>query len=232
MAKRKGSRTLVRVLGALLLVALIAGGWAWWHMRHWQPTREEYPLQGVEIGALDGAIDWGTVKGIGANFAYIDASASAAARDPRFTENLRGARQAGLQVGALHRYDPCQPADAQAANFVTTVPRDPDLLPPAVELNSTAEGCLIPVSDAKVESELMTFLNQVETHTGQPTILKLTESFEEAYGVAARIDRNLWLVSDRLQPDYAGRPWTMWTANRHFANDVGDTDLRWVVVRP
>lgn len=223
---------LARVLGALALIAVIAAAWAWWTMRHWQPTREDYPLQGVEIGAMDGKIDWGTIKGIGANFAYIDASASASARDPRFTENLRGARQAGLQAGALHRYDPCQPADVQAANFVTTVPRDPDLLPPAVELDTTGDSCLIPVSDAKVESELMTFLNQLETHTGRPTILKLTEKFEDEYGIAARIDRNLWLVSDRFQPDYAGRPWTMWTANRHLANDVGEHDLRWVVVRP
>lgn len=223
---------MLRVFGALLLVAILGGGWAWWQFHHWLPSRADFPVQGVEIGEEDGALDWSTVKGIGADFAYIDASASASARDPRFLANLDGARAAGLQVGAVHRYDPCQPAEKQAANFVTTVPRDPRMLPPAVELDMTAENCLVKVSEAKVESELMTFLNQVETHTGQPTILKLSKRFEETYGIAARIDRNLWLTGDRFQPDYAGRPWTLWTANTALANEIAQRDLRWVAVRP
>ena len=41
--------------------------------------------------------------------------------------------------------------------------------------------------------------------------------FEQRYGIAARIDRNLWLTGDRFQPDYAGRPWTLWTANSTLA---------------
>ncbi|PEQ14604.1 lysozyme [Novosphingobium sp. PC22D] len=232
MARKRSSRALLRLLGALALVALVGGAWGWWHLHHWLPPRADYPVQGVEIGAEDGALDWSTVKGIGADFAYIDASASASARDPNFVTNLEGARLAGLQVGAVHRYDPCQPAEKQAANFVTTVPRDADMLPPAVELDMTAEHCLMRVNEAKVESELMTFLNQVETHTGRATILKVSDRFEAEYGIAARIDRNLWLVRDRFEPDYAGRPWTMWTANTRLSNEIADGDLRWVVVRP
>ena len=91
-----------------------------------------------------------------------------------------------MQVGAVHRYDPCQPADKQAANFVTTVPRDPKLLPPAVELDMLADDCPVKVSDAAVESELMTFLNQIETHTGKPAILKVSPSFEERYAMPRR----------------------------------------------
>ena len=44
--------------------------------------------------------------------------------------------------------------------------------------------------------------------------------------------RNLWLVRWRFQPDYAGRPWTLWTANEALSNEAGETDLRWVVVQP
>ena len=137
-----------------------------------------------------------------------------------------------MQVGAVHRYDPCQPAEKQAANFVTTVPRDPALLPPAVELDMLADNCPVRVSDAKVESELMTFLNQVETHTGKPVILKVTRPFESRYGIASKLDRNIWLVRDRFLPDYGGRPWTLWTANSSLANEIADDGLRWVVVQP
>ena len=78
----------------------------------------------------------------------------------------------------------------------------------------------------------MTFLNQVETHTGKPVILKVTPRFQTRYEVAHKLDRNLWLVRDRLQPDYAGRPWTLWTANGELANEVAQSGLRWLVVRP
>lgn len=233
MARRKaGGKTRLRLLGAVLLLALIAGGYAWWHMQHWTPDRAIYPMQGVEIGADDEGVDWAALKAIGADFAYIDASASAFARDPAFSRNLGDANDAKMKVGAVHRYDPCQPAEKQAANFVTVVPRDDNLLPPAVELAMTADNCPVKVSDAAVESELTTFLNQVETHTGKPAILKLMPGFEDRYAMASRVDRNLWLVRDRLQPDYAGRPWTMWTANSALNTAIASKGLRWLVVQP
>jgi lysozyme len=222
----------LRALAAVLLVAIVAGAWGWWHLRHWMPERTLYPLQGVEIGFDDGDVSWKSLKAIGADFAYIDASASAFARDPRFVDNFEAAKAAGMQVGALHRYDPCQPAGTQAANFVTTVPRDPKLLPPAVDLDMLADDCPVKVSDARVESELMTFLNQVETHTGKPVILKVSPAFQARYAIAHKLDRNLWLTRDRFEPGYAGRPWTMWTANHDLANEVAQGGLRWVVVLP
>nr|WP_156135431.1 glycoside hydrolase family 25 protein [Novosphingobium malaysiense] len=224
--------TRLRILGLLLLIAMVSGAWGWWQWHHWLPDRGTFPVQGVEIGADDGAVNWASLKAIGADFAYIDASASAFARDPRFVENFDAARAANMQVGAVHRYDPCQPAEKQAANFVTTVPRDASLLPPVVELDMLADDCPVRVSDAKVESELMTFLNQVETHAGKPVILKVTSRFEDRYGIAHKLDRNLWLVRDRFMPAYAGRPWTLWTANTSLANEIAQDGLRWIVVQP
>jgi lysozyme len=146
--------------------------------------------------------------------------------------NLAAARAAGLPVGAVHRYDPCLRADIQAANFVTVVPRENDLLPPAIELDETADACEKPVSDPAVESELMTFVNQVEGHAGKPALLKISRGFEERYHLANAIDRNLWLERDRFQPDYAGRPWTLWTANSALRSEASDVPVRWVAVQP
>ncbi|MBW8783604.1 MAG: glycoside hydrolase family 25 protein [Novosphingobium sp.] len=232
MARKAAGRARLRWAAAVLLVALVAGASGWWHLRHWQPSRGAFPLQGVEVSAGDGEVDWRAVKAIGADFAYLDASASAFARDPAFTKNLQAARSARLQVGAVHRYDPCQPADRQAANFVTVVPRDPAMLPPAVELDGLADACPVKVSDQAVESELMTFLNQIETHTGKPALLKLSSGFEKRYHLASAIERNLWLSEDRFQPDYAGRPWTLWTANSALSTEALDQPVRWIVVQP
>ena len=231
MARKNNRRLRTRLFGAVLLLALAGGGWAWWDMHHWLPPRAAFPMQGLEVSAEDGEIDWTAARTTGAEFAYLDASASAFARDPAFVKNLEDARAAKLQVGAVHRYDPCQPADKQAANFVTVVPRDKAMLPPAVELDMLADACPIKVSDAAVLSELTTFLNQIETHTGKAAVLKITARFESEYRIARRIDRNLWLVRTRFQPDYAGRPWMLWTANEQLATEAGGR-LRWVVVQP
>ncbi len=231
MARKGTGRWKLRVIGIAALLALLSGGWLWWQMDHWQPPRAAYPLQGVEIGTTDGPVDWRVIKAVGADFAYLDATASAFARDESFVRNLEEARAAKLQVGALHRYDPCQPAERQAANFATVVPRDSALLPPAVELDLLADDCPVKVGQSAIESELTTFLNQIETHTGKAAVLKITARFEHAYHISARIDRNLWLVRTRFQPDYAGRPWMLWTANEQLATEAGGR-LRWVVVQP
>lgn len=231
--KGRGGRPslLWRLLAVLALLGIVGGVWAWWSMRHWQPDRTTFPTQGALVGSADGAVDFVALKAIGADFVYIEASASAFARDPAVVKNLDAARAAGLPWGALHKYDPCQPADKQAANFVTVVPRDKKMLPPAVELEQLADHCPVPVSDAAVVSELMTFLNQIETHTGKPAVLKLGRQFEKTYPIAATLDRALWLSSDRVQPDYGGRPWALWTANSGLQTSAAEQPLRWVVVQ-
>lgn len=220
-----------RILALVLLVVLVAGGWAWWQAQHRTPSRADYPVQGVLVGAEDGAVDFNALKAIGADFAYVEASDGARARDPAFARNLRMAQASGIPFGAVHAYDPCEPAQRQSTNFVTIVPRDAALLPPVIELDRPAEDCADATAEAAVESELTTFLNQIEGHVGLPAVLKVSPRFEERYGIAARIDRNLWLARDWFQPDYAGRPWTLWTANSRLINQAGDP-VRWVVVQP
>ncbi|MFA9201129.1 MAG: glycoside hydrolase family 25 protein, partial [Cypionkella sp.] len=148
-----------------------------------------------------------------------------------FAANLGAAREAGLEVGAVHRFDPCVTADRQSANFVVLVPRGRTLLPPAIALDRTADACPTAVGEAEVESELMTLINQVEAHAGKPVILQVSADFEERYGLANRIERNLWVVGTWREPTYAGRPWLMWTANEALASEAAEGPLRWVVMR-
>ena len=54
---------------------------------------------------------------------------------------------------------------------------------------------------------------------------------ERRYHIAHAINRKLWLVRLRLEPDYAGRPWILWTANDHLMTEADDKPLRWVVVQ-
>lgn len=231
--KRARRRGWVRPLLAFLLVAAIGvAGWWYWQSRHWRPSETRYPEQGVLVGESDGTVRFPIVKGLGGSFAYLEASRGAKGRDRAFIANLAAARDEGLAVGAVHVFDPCTPADAQSANFVIAVPRDPALLPPAILLDGDAEFCAEPVSEAAIQSELMTLVNQIEAHAGKPVILAPSAAFERRYRVGGRIERNLWLSRDLAEPGYAGRPWTLWTANAHLRTEAGEGPLRWVVARP
>jgi lysozyme len=232
MGRKRAFGWRARIAGVVVLAALVAGAVGWWEFEHWRPDGKRFRVQGVEIGAADGAVDFRAFKAIGARFAYLDASDGARARDSAFSKNLAAVRASGLQFGVVHRYDPCVPADRQAANFVTIVPRDASMLPPAVELDRLADQCPNRMSEAAIESELTTFLNEIEGHVEKPAVLKVSKGFEQHYGIAARIERNLWLTRDWFQPDYGGRPWTLWTANTSYRNEASEAPVRWVVVQP
>ena len=221
-----------RWLAGAGLIVLLAGGAAWWEARNWTPSRDEYPVQGAWIDAGDLPVNFHMLKQAGADFVYLTDGSGGSQRDPGFADSLAAAREQKLQVGAVHVYDPCSSADAQAANFVTTVPRDAKLLPPAIALDIDDKACRAPPDAAALDSELTTFLNQIERHTGKPAMLLLSRAFEKRYHLAVRIDRNLWLEGAFLSPSYAGRPWVMWTATDRLRTAAANHPLRWVVVRP
>jgi len=217
---------------ALLLLALILAGFGWWKARTWLPDRDAYPVQGVWLSDDDGAIDWRLLRAAGADFVYLTASEGTETRDAKFAEGLEAARERGMHVGAVHVYDLCAPAERQAANFVTIVPRDKDLLPPAIALDIDSRTCPEAPGEAQMQSELTTFLNQVEKHAEKPVILMVSKGLEKQYHLAAMIDRNIWVSQDFLEPGYAGRPWVMWTATGRLRLNAATGPLRWVVVQP
>jgi lysozyme len=216
------------------LVVLTGGGfvaWLWWDMREWRPDEATFPEQGAVIASGAGPTRFETIKALGGAFVYLELPDYNGPPDPGFAARTAAAREAGLKVGVVQIYDPCRSADTQSAFFTRMVPRDGQLLSPAIELTQLADSCTSPVSDAAVESELVTLINQIETHAGKPVILKLGRAFQERHRSARTLERDLWLMRDRAQPDYAGRPWLLWSANSQLVSDASEEPVEWVVVQ-
>jgi lysozyme len=231
-ARKAPRRWLLRLAALVMLLAFAFAAWLWWDMREWRPDEALYPEQGAMVPASGADIKFPTLKAIGAQFVYLPLMDELATRGGMsFSERFQRARAAGLQVGVVLDFDPCLPADRQSGAFAQMVPRDPDLLPPAIALNRLADDCNPKVSDAAVESELMTLINQIEMHSGKQVILKLRPAFQERHKTATALARDLWLVRDRARPDYAGRPWLLWSANSQLASEASEEPIEWMVVQ-
>ena len=226
-----GSRSL------LIRVALIAAAvlFAWVIIRalihNWTPDRADYPVQGVSVSAANGSIDWPRLKAAGVDFTYISATIGATTRDPAYETNRKGAGDAGIRFGAVHHFDLCRLSGDQAGLFVTTVPRMGNALPPVVALHF-ADNCKDRPGRAVVLSELNTLLNLVEAHSEKPAVLHLTKDFDALYQVSQSVNRTVWLDDNFVPPDYAAKPFVLWTANNNRRVDGVNGPVDWLVVRP
>ena len=217
-------------LVAIIIAIALALFALWSFAKGWAPSRDEYKLQGIIVNETSGKADWPVLAATGVDFAYLTATEGAEKRDASFAANLEGARQAGIRYGALHHFDICRLASDQANLFITTVPRSENALPPVVQLDFT-DTCNGRPNRGLILSELATFLNQIEAHSGVPAVLLLDREFEQEYQVSKSIDRNVWLESNWFLPDYSVRPWVMWTANTNRKVDGMEGAVRWAVVK-
>ncbi|WP_298470010.1 glycoside hydrolase family 25 protein [uncultured Erythrobacter sp.] len=239
MARRRSSRKkggtlrrwIWRSIALLALVGIAFAAWFWWDMRTWRPSEELYPEQGAVIPSEVNGINFTTLKAVGAQFAYLDLQPASRALDDDFASRFAQAKESGLEVGVVLLFDPCLRADPQSKRFTRMVPRNAKLLPPAIALEATGDQCAEPVSDAAVESELLTLVNQIEMHAGKPVVLKLGKAFEQRHRTARSLARDLWLTRDRARPDYAPRPWLLWSANSQLVSEAAEEPLEWVVVQ-
>lgn len=219
----------LRRIGATAVLLLLAAGLALWWAARWTPDRTIYPVQGVTIDAGNGDVHWGSIKAAGADFAYIAATGGAAGIDAQFARNLTGARDAGVQAGAIHRYSLCRLATDQAANFIRHVPRRADMLPAVVWLDYD-DRCPDRPTRALLLSELATFLAQIEAHMGKRSLIAPGPAFEADYQVTRGIARTTWLRRDFFEPDYGAHPWAMWQANNYVRLSGADGTVGWNVL--
>ena len=216
------------LIGGLLLVLVALGLWFW--SGRWRPSERNFPRQGIDVSHHQGVIDWRPLPAQGVDFAYIKATEGGDHRDRRFAANWAGARNAGIARGAYHFFTLCRSGADQAANFIAAVPNDPDALPPAVDLEYLG-NCAGRPRMRDFHAELATYLRAVEAHYRKPVLLYLTEEFDRAYQVSARVPRPLWLRRLLVEPDFGARPWTIWQVSNFRRLDGIDGRVDWNVAR-
>src|SRR5215469_10089520 len=193
----------------ILLGALIAAGSASAlpaRQGHVHTHRHGYLVQGIDVSHYQGTINWRGVASDNVAFAYVKATEGISGRDAQFARNWRGARRAGLRVGAYHYFIFCRSARAQARNFLAVAPRSAGALPPAIDLEM-ARGCAR-VTGADVRRDLSAYLAIVEARDRKRAVLYVTPQFFATYRAYLPV-RPMWRRSILAKPA-RNESWVFW----------------------
>ena len=174
-----------------------------------------HDIHGIDIAKYQGDIDWHAVKRSGVAFAFIKATEGTDRLDDKFHQNWAAARAAGLPRGAYHFNYWCTPFRAQFEWFRRNVPRDPDAMPPVLDLewNTHSPTCPRRRSRAYAQREIRTFLRLAEAWYGKrPIIYTDIRFYRDVLADGSFAQYPLWVRSTRKLPHvvYSGRKWAFW----------------------
>jgi lysozyme len=195
-------------------------------------SARNYPIHGIDISRWQGEIDWRAVRAAGTRFAFMKATEGGDHVDPKFVDNWRGARAAGIPVGAYHFVYWCRPAHEQAQWFVQHIPNDGDALPPVldVEWNGHSRTCPRKVPPETAREKMRLMLAELEAHTGKKPIIYTDITFHKDVieGTSEFDDYPFWIRSTAALPEerYTARPWEFWqwTTTGRVPGIRGDVD--------
>ncbi len=207
-------RRFVKVIAVVVgfLVIGLVGFYVGWP--HYRPALRDGEAYGLDVSAHQGVIDWRAVAADGIAATYIKASEGGALKDPRFAANWKGARAAGLKVGAYHFFTLCRTGHEQAENFLARwrevgATPGPEVLPPVVDLELSGNCSARPPRD-QLLAELKAYVDEVVAATDMPVTLYVIGSFEERYPIPADLARERWVRRLALRPS---GDWAWWQVN-------------------
>lgn len=207
--KPKRSKRWLAPLCILIAALLVLGGFfAAGVLRVNTPSRETYPVRGVDVSEYQGDIDWDTLAGQGIDFAFIKATEGSACTDPMFATNWQDAQNTKLILGEYHFFSFDSPGDTQAENFLKALPRGAIMLPSVVDVELYGAYKRNPPNAEAVQRELDTLLDTLEAETGQKSILYTTGRTRRLLLAEGYEEYPLWLRDVYFIP--AGDDWTFW----------------------
>lgn len=174
---------------------------------------KHHAVHGVDVSRWQGNIDWQTLRSQGANFAYIKATDGGDHLDPMFRTNWDRAKEAGVKRGAYHFFYWCRVASEQADWFIRNVPRDPDALPPVIDVEYNGESsCRFRLSPEKAREKMQVFMDRLERHYGKRPVIYTAPDFYKDNLRGHFLDYPFWLRSVAAHPSkvYPGRKWVFW----------------------
>ena len=153
-------------------------------------------VKGIDVSYYQERINWSSVKAAGVDYAFIRVSDGSTFVDPRFQENWRNARIAGVKRGAYQFFRSNKDPIVQANLLLSTMgPLEDGDLPPVIDVEST---------DGQSKATIVRKVQQWVDHV------------ERALGVKPIIYTGPYFWQDQISSrDFGGHP--LWIA--HYGTD-------------
>nr|WP_207761436.1 GH25 family lysozyme [Leptospira perolatii] len=204
------------IFGALILFTLYQAlntGKIWFVY----PSEKQYPIRGIDVSNHQGKINWAIVPKTEVSFVYIKATEGGDFQDKSFRANWRQAKNVGFPTGAYHFFTLCRSGLEQAQNFIRTVPKEANSLPPVLDLEFTGNCSERPQID-DVQKEIKDYLKKVDFHYGTKTVLYLTYEFKDKYLGKDFEDYPVWIRDIFKHPNtFSDLKWVLWQFNSRGA---------------
>ncbi len=117
-------------------------------------------VDGIDVSHHNGTIRWDKVaKNSKIKFVYLKATEGRSHRDTKFSKNAKGAKLAGLEVGAYHFLN-SSPVDEQFRFFQKTISSEDLTLAPMVDVEEKGIGKMEPEKLRVILSEFCRLTNE------------------------------------------------------------------------
>jgi lysozyme len=191
-------------------------------------------LYGIDISVYQGdEIDFLTKNTDSLSFIICRATLGLTVTDADFKTNWSLIQQKGFIRGAYHFYECDDDPEAQAQHYLSVIGTlSPDDLPPVLDFEQAG---LAGVTDkAKIQNDLLTFLNAVQAATGRTPMIYVSPDFADEYLTDAAFAKYPLYVADYNGQSAPAVPalwkqesWTFWqkTDTVKIDNHVDDFDV-------
>ena len=175
------------------------------------PSMTEYPVRGVDVSSYQGEIDWKTLSSQNLSFAFIKATEGSSFVDPCFDYNYEQAQKTDLLIGAYHFFSYDSSGEDQAENFISTVSKIDNMLPPVIDLEFYGDKEKNPPKQKAVREQLDRMLKKLEDHYGQKPVIYATEKSYSLYLAGVYEEYDIWIRNVITGPSLSdNRQWTFW----------------------
>lgn len=175
------------------------------------PSKSEYPIRGVDVSSYQGKIDWSVLSKQDIQFAFIKATEGSSYIDEKFSFNYEQAMKTNIRIGAYHFFSYDSGGSTQADNFISTVPKNENMLPPVVDIEFYGDKEKNPPNKADVTESLTLLLERLENYYGVKPIIYATQKSYKLYISGDYSDYDIWIRDVYFKPTLTdGRKWTFW----------------------
>ncbi|WP_180028856.1 GH25 family lysozyme [Acinetobacter sp. YH16032] len=197
------------LLGAAL-IALLVGLLSFFFLPFQPATAQEYPIKGFDVSHHQKEIRWSQIPKKEYQFVYLKATEGGDFKDRKFQDHWLKAREHGFKVGAYHFYRLCRDGKVQALNFIDSVPRKEDALPPVIDLEYDS-NCINTYSKEQLLYEIDVMHDLLHQHYGKQPIFYVSKAFYNIVLAGAFTNTPLWVREYTAQPELKDNPdWIFW----------------------